>query len=46
MFDAACASRIQQFDDDDDSEDEEDTSTWTDKEVSLSSPMEHNRYVC
>ncbi|XP_064396518.1 serine/threonine-protein phosphatase 6 regulatory subunit 3-like isoform X2 [Halichondria panicea] len=43
MFDAACASRIQQFDDDDESDDEEeDTSTWTDKEVSLSSPMDHN----
>jgi len=42
-FEAACESRIQQFDDSDGESEEEDTSTWTDKEVSFTSPMDRNR---
>ena len=44
MFEAACHTRIQQFDDSEESEEEEDTSTWTDKEVSFTSRLDQHRY--
>ena len=50
MFEAVCADRIQQFDDEDSEEEDDyddDSSTWVDKDTSLSSPMDHrnNRWV-
>ncbi len=43
MFEAACSTRIQQFDDSDESEDEDTVNTWTSKEISFTSPMDQNR---
>lgn len=51
MFEAVCSDRIQQFDDEESDEEDEDenndsSSTWVDKDISLSSPMDHhNRWV-
>lgn len=43
MFEAACQSRIKQFDDSDESDDEEETNPWTDKEISFSSNLDQHR---
>ena len=41
LFEAACADKIQQFDDSE--SDDEEPSRWADKEMAFTSPMEHQR---